>query len=255
MRAAISSSVRDNINPWVAYCDTSSRICGASGRSARRTIAVDADDLALERLRGDPEASGKLCTRNVYIRTPRLARVSASPAPQAIRSVTREDSGLAVLVEGENLVVLLARPLHSRRSHRHTRHCQPRHPGLFLQQLRDIRGGHVSLDQIPVHHCGVTRRQGVGDAEGALYFRHCRSVLRVDTVAVLDEIVDPVLAAAAARILVDGDPRLLRMRIDRRRSRAGGERQREQRRAKRKNLSQIFFHSGIALSVRSICRL
>src|SRR2546423_9724687 len=105
MRAAISPSVRGSINPCAAYCATRSRIGGASARTARRTIAGDPDDFPLEMLRGCPARIGKLCTRNVYIHTPRLARVLAR-AETSGRSVAFEDLGVAALFQGQDPAIL-----------------------------------------------------------------------------------------------------------------------------------------------------
>ena len=121
-----------------------------------------------------------------------------------------EDFRLPGLVEAENLVVVGARAFHAGRSHRHARDRETRDFGLFLEQARDICGGHVTLDDVSVDDPGVTRAQVVGNSESALDLGHPGCVLGVDTITVLDEMLDPALATAAARVLVDGDGRLLR---------------------------------------------
>src|SRR4029079_19804637 len=97
----------------------------------------------------------------------------------------------------------------------------------FLEQASDVRSWYVALYEIAVHDCRVTRAQSVGDPKRAFDFRHGRRVLGVDTIPVLDQVLDPALAAAAARILVDGDGRGLWRDVEgRHRSGARGEYQR-----------------------------
>ena len=63
----------------------------------------------------------------------------------------------------------------------------------------------MALDQITVHDAGVTGGQSRGYSQRPLDARHVRRVLGDDGVAVPGQIQNPVLAAAAAGILVDGD--------------------------------------------------
>src|SRR5450759_4695343 len=104
--------------------------------------------------------------------------------------------------------------------------------------------------------CIRDSRQSGGNAECPLDLRHVGSVLHVDAVPVLDEMLDPALAAAAAWILVDGDGWLLRCRIGRRcPDGGGGERERDERHSESHGPDGMSFHVGIDLSVRSICFL
>src|ERR1700694_4016381 len=124
-------------------------------------------------------------------------------------SVAGENLRFADLVETQNLVVLRTGALHPWGSHRHSRNREACDLGFLLQQARYVRGRNVTLDQIPVDNRGVTRGKAFRYSECALDLGHLRSVLGVDTITVLDEMLDPALAAPAGGVLVDGDDRLL----------------------------------------------
>src|SRR5688572_27241559 len=230
MRVAICSRVRGSISPSAAYCDTSSRIAPASPRTARRTNVLDEEESALGILRAGTVLLGKLCTGNVYINIPRGARprLRSAALPDWAPSVAGEGFRLSGLVEAQDLVAIGARAFHPWRSHRHPRNRQTHHLRLLLEQARDVRRRHVALDDISGDDPGVTGGQVVGDSEIPLDLRHPRGVPGVDTIPVLDQVLDPALAAAAVWILVNGDGRLLPGRVHRsgpRCSRSEGERE------------------------------
>src|SRR5712691_4704923 len=108
------------------------------------------------------------------------------------RSVARVDLRLSVLVESQNLIALGSHPFHPGRPGWHSGNSETGYPRFLLQKSIDIRCRNVSLDQVSIHDRRVTRGQCPRNSERALDLRHVRSVLRVDAVPVLDEMLDPL---------------------------------------------------------------
>ena len=69
-----------------------------------------------------------------------------------------------ILLEGEDIVRLGIRTLHTRRAHRHSRHREPHHIRSLLEQTRNHVAWNVTFDHIVFYEARMARAQALRDA-------------------------------------------------------------------------------------------
>src|SRR3712207_4307173 len=108
------------------------------------------------------------------------------------------DGRRAIVVDEVNFIGLLCVALlHSRRADRHIRDGESFRLRLFFEQAQYLLGGHMSLDEITAHFCGVTRAHPVWDANALLDRTHVVDVVHFGRKACLAHVFDPQSTAAA----------------------------------------------------------
>lgn len=124
--------------------------------------------------------------------------------------------GATVLVERERFVTLLVGAFHAGRARGHAGHGEAAHLRALLQQPLDVGRGHMTFDGVAVDPGGVARTERRRHAVDLLVRRHVRHILGRDLETVGLQVLDPFLAAAAGRALVDRDLGGERRRADER---------------------------------------
>src|SRR3990167_6613521 len=112
---------------------------------------------------------------------------------------------LSLLVQAYHLVGLAPTAVfHARRAGRHARYgCAEQVRA--LAQFEDVRGGYMSLDKLAVDHPGMTGGQARRYAKALFERTHVAFDMVVDLEAVVFQVADPGLAAAAVGVAVHVD--------------------------------------------------
>src|SRR5690606_36625862 len=119
------------------------------------------------------------------------------------RSVLRDDLAFATSGQSHYLIRILAiTVLHARRADGHAGNSYAEQVGAVLQQV-DLFCRHVAFLELTVDDRGVAGAQARGYAGGLLETPHVGFHMIIDREAVVLQVQDPVLAAAAVGVAVD----------------------------------------------------